>query len=606
MEKKELIEIIKQEKNVEVKNLQDILKLSEEFPYCELFPIIYINEQKKLSEDFISSLKKFSININNRAKFIERLLYFPEMKKEDFEQVATQQQVQNEKSSDKQEKIKNEKKYDSKFDEEIYRRQSEHHKSVLLDIIKDKVDSFSLFSKNLQKAGVTEDEFCKIVEENALNNKTNFNKHKSQNTNTDELSEKSKIVVEEQKNVDEIKEEKNIIEEKITNNIEIETIKSIEAESVEPKNITEVEQETIKQEEETKKTSNKEVTEKTKGILSKIEELRSKKLLSNVSTNNNETIKKENNNQETEIEQKKQLEEKEEIKEKKQEEQNVEEKTKFENIDKIKEIKTQSAADKLIEKLSKKKDDKTQIEPTSNKEEALDLELINNLDIQQEEKNENILNNDIIENEIIEIDFDKISKQIEDNKEQQEEQQKNEIFENQVKSEIDKQNETVVEKIENIDKEEEQKTKNKEIEKKEEIIQIEEKEEKIELKEKIEKTSLKEIEQTKIEQTKEEDDKKSAADKVLERLSNRKKEPKNIIDEFMEKQPSIDRKKEPTTQEDLSEKSVKEMEIVTERLAEIYVLQGLKDKAIEVYEKLILKYPEKSVYFAQKIEELKK
>jgi len=48
------------------------------------------------------------------------------------------------------------------------------------------------------------------------------------------------------------------------------------------------------------------------------------------------------------------------------------------------------------------------------------------------------------------------------------------------------------------------------------------------------------------------------------------------------------------------------MEIVTERLAEIYVLQGLKDKAIEVYEKLILKYPEKNIYFAKKIEELKK
>jgi len=74
----------------------------------------------------------------------------------------------------------------------------------------------------------------------------------------------------------------------------------------------------------------------------------------------------------------------------------------------------------------------------------------------------------------------------------------------------------------------------------------------------------------------------------------------------MQNQPTIDRKKEPSTQEDLSEKSVKEMEIVTERLAEIYVLQGLKDKAIEVYEKLILKYPEKNIYFAKKIEELKK
>jgi len=119
---------------------------------------------------------------------------------------------------------------------------------------------------------------------------------------------------------------------------------------------------------------------------------------------------------------------------------------------------------------------------------------------------------------------------------------------------------------------------------------------------KLEKKNI-EIEKTDKEEKKEI---KSAADKVLEKLAQRKKEPQNIIDEFIQNQPTIDRKKEPSTQEDLSEKSVKEMEIVTERLAEIYVLQGLKDKAIEVYEKLILKYPEKNIYFAKKIEELKK
>lgn len=44
----------------------------------------------------------------------------------------------------------------------------------------------------------------------------------------------------------------------------------------------------------------------------------------------------------------------------------------------------------------------------------------------------------------------------------------------------------------------------------------------------------------------------------------------------------------------------------TETLAKIYTQQGFYDRAIEVYEKLILLYPEKNTYFAALIEELKK
>ena len=45
--------------------------------------------------------------------------------------------------------------------------------------------------------------------------------------------------------------------------------------------------------------------------------------------------------------------------------------------------------------------------------------------------------------------------------------------------------------------------------------------------------------------------------------------------------------------------------IATEAFAQIFVKQGKIDKAIEVYEKLIVKNPAKTAYFAQKINDLK-
>jgi hypothetical protein len=47
-------------------------------------------------------------------------------------------------------------------------------------------------------------------------------------------------------------------------------------------------------------------------------------------------------------------------------------------------------------------------------------------------------------------------------------------------------------------------------------------------------------------------------------------------------------------------------DIPTEALADVYALQGKKQKAIEMYKKLGLLNPEKNAYFARKIESLQK
>lgn len=56
----------------------------------------------------------------------------------------------------------------------------------------------------------------------------------------------------------------------------------------------------------------------------------------------------------------------------------------------------------------------------------------------------------------------------------------------------------------------------------------------------------------------------------------------------------------------LAEHSLKEGEVLTETMAEVWEKQGNREKAIEIYRKLSLLEPAKSTYFAAKIEELKK
>ena len=56
----------------------------------------------------------------------------------------------------------------------------------------------------------------------------------------------------------------------------------------------------------------------------------------------------------------------------------------------------------------------------------------------------------------------------------------------------------------------------------------------------------------------------------------------------------------------LAEHSLQEREVLTEAMAEVWEKQGNATKAIEIYSKLSLLDPPKNVYFASKIEELKK
>jgi hypothetical protein len=55
----------------------------------------------------------------------------------------------------------------------------------------------------------------------------------------------------------------------------------------------------------------------------------------------------------------------------------------------------------------------------------------------------------------------------------------------------------------------------------------------------------------------------------------------------------------------IAEKANNATDVVTEAMAEIWIKQGNKQKAIDIYSKLSFIFPEKSVYFASQIELLK-
>lgn len=93
-------------------------------------------------------------------------------------------------------------------------------------------------------------------------------------------------------------------------------------------------------------------------------------------------------------------------------------------------------------------------------------------------------------------------------------------------------------------------------------------------------------------------------EKGSEILEEKQEEP--VEEAEKEDRPKVKKK---TTQKKVTEiasKSIKsQSRVASETLAQILEKQGLTDKAIQMYEQLILTFPEKSAYFAAKIENLK-
>lgn len=101
--------------------------------------------------------------------------------------------------------------------------------------------------------------------------------------------------------------------------------------------------------------------------------------------------------------------------------------------------------------------------------------------------------------------------------------------------------------------------------------------------------------------------KKNASDKKNSGKKSSEDDPDHLIEKFIKKQPSLINRPVAFSpnQEDLSVDSTRYNEdLISENLALIMLNQGKKSKALEIYKKLIWKFPQKKAYFAARIEEL--
>ena len=94
--------------------------------------------------------------------------------------------------------------------------------------------------------------------------------------------------------------------------------------------------------------------------------------------------------------------------------------------------------------------------------------------------------------------------------------------------------------------------------------------------------------------------------KKIER--SKKQNSDEIINIFLEKKPKIKNNKQRffNASENAKKSIVENNDIITETLAKVYTKQEHFEKAILAYQKLSLKYPQKSSYFADQIKVIKK
>ena len=80
-----------------------------------------------------------------------------------------------------------------------------------------------------------------------------------------------------------------------------------------------------------------------------------------------------------------------------------------------------------------------------------------------------------------------------------------------------------------------------------------------------------------------------------------------LFEAFLEKKRNITPKKEKISNDDLSKKSLASTdELMTETLAKVFVKQKKFENALQAYQVLSLKYPEKNSFFANQIKEIKR
>ncbi len=99
---------------------------------------------------------------------------------------------------------------------------------------------------------------------------------------------------------------------------------------------------------------------------------------------------------------------------------------------------------------------------------------------------------------------------------------------------------------------------------------------------------------------------KTANTEEISEIDSEKKKKLDIIDRFIEANPKISPAKNTSTISLISERNSQDNSyLMTETLAKVYLEQKKYQKAIQAYEILILKYPEKSHFFADRILDIK-